>query len=234
MKISHLLYKVDDINEAVNHFRSLGFSVSFGKKKNPYNALIYFQDKTYIELIENMNLTKFVEIFLYLIGKKDFVNGLKKMEKMNEGFIRFSFHINEKIIESIKNICVNEFGEKVCIVNVKRSDVADNKLSCSCVFPYDSTFPFFNTRLKGNENLWNIKHPNKIIGIKSISYATTGKEYDFIKKFNDEGFIKLIHGKGGIGSINFKYADGLSEKHLIFEDEWKTIYKAKDLSNYWR
>lgn len=223
MKVSHLLYKVDNIDEAVHYFRNLGFSVCYGRKKKPYNALIYFQDRTYIELIQNMNLTKFIEVFLYLIGKRDFVKGLKKMEKMREGFIRFSFHIDKEMIHKIKNICVNEFEEKVSIVNVKRNDVTDNKLSCSCVFPYDSRLPFFNTRLQGNNNLWNVEHPNKIIGINSICYASIGKEYDFIKKFNDENFIKLINEIGGVKSIKFKYVDNSLKKCLVYEDGWKMV-----------
>jgi hypothetical protein len=58
MKISHLMYKVDDLKQAVKKFSDLGFTVEYGKKENPYNAIIYMKDHTYIELVQNQHITK--------------------------------------------------------------------------------------------------------------------------------------------------------------------------------
>ena len=55
MKISHLIYKVDNLKKAVESFENYGFCVEYGKREHPYNALIYFNDHTYIELIQNQN-----------------------------------------------------------------------------------------------------------------------------------------------------------------------------------
>ena len=38
MKLSHLLYKVDNLHESVNGFKERGFNVEFGSKHNPKNA----------------------------------------------------------------------------------------------------------------------------------------------------------------------------------------------------
>lgn len=230
MEVSHLLYKVNNIYHAVDFFRKLGFEVCYGKKKNPYNALIYFQDKTYIELIENVNMNRVIKIFLYLTGKKDFANGLANMEKLEEGFIRFSFHIEKNKINNIATICNDEFKEKTYVRDVKRKDVTGNKLSCSCIFPYNSKLPFFNTRLEGNEDLWKIKHENQIIGIESIVYETTGREYDFIKRFANNSFINLVNANGGVKKIRFKYADNSIKKQLVFEEGWRTI-KNENIEN---
>lgn len=50
--ISHVLYKVNDLNKSVNEFINKGFHVEFGSKNRPHNALIYFSDGPYIELIK--------------------------------------------------------------------------------------------------------------------------------------------------------------------------------------
>jgi len=205
---------------AVEYFKELGFNVSFGKKNNPYNALIYFQDKTYIEIIENMNMSKPSEILLKLFGMKDFVKGLKKMESMDEGFIRFSFHVSDEMILDIKGFCEDEFKLKTCIVNTKRNDVMGNKLKCKCLFPYNSDLPFFNTNLIGCNKLWEIKHSNNIIGIESIKYSAEGLEYDFINKFNGDNFININYGKGGLEGIEFKY-DKKDDQSLVYEKGWK-------------
>ncbi len=44
MKTSHIIYKVDDLHQAVNEFKKKGFEVEYGTKKNPYNAIIYFSE----------------------------------------------------------------------------------------------------------------------------------------------------------------------------------------------
>ena len=53
MKLSHLLYKVDNLNDSVRFFRDKGFNVEYGSKNKPKNALIYFSKGPYIELIQN-------------------------------------------------------------------------------------------------------------------------------------------------------------------------------------
>ena len=44
MKVSHVLYKVNNLDDAVNKFRNMGFSVEYGSKNNPHNELIYFSE----------------------------------------------------------------------------------------------------------------------------------------------------------------------------------------------
>lgn len=44
MKVSHILYKVNDLDEAVRDWSKEGFTVEYGKTKNPYNAIIYFSE----------------------------------------------------------------------------------------------------------------------------------------------------------------------------------------------
>ena len=50
--LSHVLYKVNDLNKSVNEFIKKGFHVEFGSKSAPHNALIYFSEGPYIELIK--------------------------------------------------------------------------------------------------------------------------------------------------------------------------------------
>ena len=49
MKLSHILYKSNNLSEAVKQFEEEGFKVEYGSKHNPKNALIYFSEGPYIE-----------------------------------------------------------------------------------------------------------------------------------------------------------------------------------------
>ena len=44
MKLGHVIYKVNDLDRAVEEYTAKGFMVEYGKAKNPYNALIYFAE----------------------------------------------------------------------------------------------------------------------------------------------------------------------------------------------
>lgn len=95
MKVNHLLYKVDDLKESVDRYRKLGFTVEYGRKEKPYNALIYFQEGPYIELINNMNMPWYIRLFLRLIGKKRFMQGMINQENESEGLYEFVLNVKK-------------------------------------------------------------------------------------------------------------------------------------------
>lgn len=61
MKLSHVILKVDRLDEAVREYREKGFAVEYGKTKNPYNALVYFSEGPYLELLAGTGLPDFVK-----------------------------------------------------------------------------------------------------------------------------------------------------------------------------
>ncbi len=87
MKVSHILYKVNDIDEAVKKYIADGFVVEYGKAKNPNNALIYFSEGPYLELFKRSGMPKLVRIVLKLFGKSKFIERLDLWDNTEEGLI---------------------------------------------------------------------------------------------------------------------------------------------------
>lgn len=87
MKLGHIVYKVDDLDKAVNEYRKKGFTVEYGKKKQPYNALIYFAQGPYFELLQNTDMPTFIKLVLNFFGKKAFINRLNTWDNSKEGLI---------------------------------------------------------------------------------------------------------------------------------------------------
>lgn len=69
MKVSHILYKVKDLDEAVRKYRADGFVVEYGKLKNPHNALVYFSEGPFLEIFKQSGMPKFAKSILRLLGK---------------------------------------------------------------------------------------------------------------------------------------------------------------------
>ncbi|MEM7800146.1 MAG: VOC family protein, partial [Chloroflexota bacterium] len=87
MKLGHILLKVDDLDEAVKEYTEKGFTVEYGKKKNPYNALIYFAEGPYLELFHRSGMPSFAKLILKLIGKKALVDRLNRWDNAKPGLI---------------------------------------------------------------------------------------------------------------------------------------------------
>ncbi len=104
MKLGHVLYKVDNLDEAVKEYREKGFIVEYGKSKNPYNALIYFAEGPYFELLHRTGMPTFVKRILRLFGKSAFVDRLDIWDNADEGLVgvalendRFDIDVEQKI-----------------------------------------------------------------------------------------------------------------------------------------
>ncbi len=44
MKVSHVLFKSNDLKKTFKEFEKSGFKVEYGSKTKPHNALIYFSE----------------------------------------------------------------------------------------------------------------------------------------------------------------------------------------------
>ncbi|HHF4065281.1 TPA: VOC family protein [Haemophilus influenzae] len=69
MRSGHIIYKINNLQLAVKEWRNKGFEVEYGRNKNPINALIYFSEGPYIELLQNTGMPKIVKLLSKLFGK---------------------------------------------------------------------------------------------------------------------------------------------------------------------
>ena len=61
MKVSHVLYKTNNLKTSFKAFEKLGFNVEYGSIKKPHNALIYF---SHFYMSENIFPYKSLDMFL--------------------------------------------------------------------------------------------------------------------------------------------------------------------------
>ena len=203
MRISHVLYKVDNLEEGKKLFEKEGFFVEYGSKKNPHNAIIHFPDGSYVEIIQNMGFTKFLSWMLKRMGYGRFVEGMMRQQNGPQGYIRISFDNEDETFSTEKPI-YEKNGLETVVVPVKRKDINGNILRCKCLFPYDERYPFIKSRFTG-ESTETVRHPNGAIGIDKIDYYVTQKEADFIKDL------------GGCGQLNIHIGEQPMKVHFLYE-----------------
>ena len=203
MKVSHILYKVGDLDEAVKKYRNDGFVVEYGKLKNPHNAIVYFSDGPFLEIFKRSGMPKIAKSILRFFGKKDFINRLDLWDNAPEGLIGVCLENYKKDLDEEIKILKNN-NQKYFPIKASRTDTKGRKLNFFCIFPDKIKIPFFMTYYNIDPKPKNFIHPNGVKGIKSISFGTSKELIPIINNLCDDKILKLFIGEG-VRDLEYEY-----------------------------
>ena len=196
MKVSHVLFKTNDLKKTFKEFEKSGFKVEYGSKKKPHNALIYFSEGPYIEILEKAPVSFFIKLILRFIGKGYLVERFTSWENAQEGFFEICLENNASNFRAEKQL-LNKFGEKYFITQSKRIDPMNRVLKWKLLFPRQIKIPFLMTPFNTNPKPRNFIHPNKIKRIQQVSYVTEPNIIGIINELCNDDTLQLIAGKKG-------------------------------------
>ena len=194
MKVSHVLYKTNNLEASFKEFEKLGYKVVNGSRKKPHNALIYFSEGPYIELLEKAPVSSFLKVILRLLGKGKVVDRFNSWENSTEGFFEICLENNTTNFKKEEKILA-KFEEGYFITNSKRIDVSNRVLKWKLLFPNQIKIPFIMTQFNINPKPKNFVHPNKIKRIKQISYSTEASIIPVINELCNDDILQLFIGK---------------------------------------
>jgi hypothetical protein len=202
MKISHIIYKVDDLRKGFKHFKNRGFEIEYGSKRNPHNALIYFSEGPYIEVLENVNLPFYAKLYLKLIGRHKVIDRLERWNKEKEGFIELCLENYNTDFKKEEEV-LKKYKQGYFITKSKRLDPSNRLLKWKLLFPEELRIPFlmtyFNIDPKPKKNV----HQNGIKGIKSVSYGTDAEFLPLVNELCDDDTLNLFIG-GGVSNLEYE------------------------------
>ena len=196
MKVSHVLFKTNDLKKTFEEFEKSGFKVEYGSKKKPHNALIYFSEGPYIEILEKAPVTSLIKLILRLLGKEKVVDRFNSWENSTEGFFEICLENNASNFRAEKQL-LNQLGEKYFVTQSKRTDPLNRVLKWKLLFPSQIKIPFLMRPFNINPKPKNFVHPNKINRIKQISYCTEANIIPIINELCNDDRLQLSAGKGG-------------------------------------
>ena len=195
MKVGHVLYKTNNLKAAFKAFKKLGFNVEYGSRSKPHNALIYFSEGPYIELLEKAPISPFIKLILRLKGRGLLVERFNSWENAKEGF--FEICLENETTNFEKEIRIlNKFKEGFFVTRSKRIDPSHRVLTWKLLFPNQIKIPFLMTKFSINPKPNNFVHPNKVKRIKKISYGTDLKFISILNELCDDDTLQLYEGHG--------------------------------------
>lgn len=194
MKVSHVLYKTNNLEASFKEFEKLGYKVVNGSRKKPHNALIYFSEGPYIELLEKAPVSSFLKVILRLLGKGKVVDRFNSWENSTEGFFEICLENNTTNFKKEEKILA-KFGEDYFITNSKRIDVSNRVLKWKLLFPNQTKIPFLMTKFSENPKPKNFIHPNKVRKIHRVSYGSQPQFIPLLTELCDDDTLQLFEGK---------------------------------------
>ena len=198
--ISHVLYKVNDLNKSVNEFIKEGFHVEFGSKKNPHNALIYFSEGPYIELIKAPPVSKFSKMLLKLIGKQKLVDRFNNWENSKPGYFEICLETYSNNFKNEIKI-LNRYDQKYFLTSSKRLDPKNRLLKWKLLFPMEVNLPFFMTYFNIDPKPKNFVHPNGISKIQKVVYGLDKKFKSLLEDLCEDDLFFFKEGSGELQVI---------------------------------
>lgn len=204
MKTSHIIYKVDDLHQAVKEFKKKGFEVEYGTKKNPYNAIIYFSEGPYLELLASTGMPNFIKRIMRMLGKSKLVDRLNDWDNHKGGPCGVALENYKVDLREEKGI-LEKYKQGYYEMLSRRNDSKGRKLRFTCLFPDEMQLPFLMTYFNIDPKPVNFIHPNGIRRIKNVSFGTREELIPIIKELSDDPVLTLFIGSG-IKDLEFEYA----------------------------
>ena len=195
MHLSHLLYKTHNLEETVAQFRQDGFKVEYGSYKNPHNALIYFSEGPYIELLEKAPVSKLTLWALKGIGQGKVNKRLRSWADAPPGFFEICLETTTPNLKAAK-AQMQQLGQRYFCTKSQRRDPQQRLLQWQLLFPHNTALPFIMTPFNTNPKPQNLVHPNGMRQIKQCTYNNAPTHLQIVKSLCQDPRLLLKEGKG--------------------------------------
>ncbi|MDO5095851.1 MAG: VOC family protein [Peptostreptococcaceae bacterium] len=195
MKLSHIILKVKNLDDAVKEYRDKGFVVEYGKSKNPYNALIYFSEGPYVELLASTGMPGIIKFLMRLFGKGSMIDRLEKLDNSEIGYCELALE-NYKDNLSEEMAILKKHGIGSVSMPSHRLDTHGRDLRFQIAMPDVLNVPFMMTYFSEDPKPKNFVHPNGIQRVKKVIYKTDVNRFDVIRELCDDEGLELAEGKG--------------------------------------
>lgn len=205
MRSGHVIYKVKNLQSAVEKWRKKGFVVEYGRKKNPINALIYFSEGAYIELLQNTGMPKIVMLLSMVFGVTKKIERFHYWDTCDEGLCGFCIEKDFGSLDEEVAFLKKQGIKGVLLNNLKRVDTKGRVLRYRCFFPEGIDFPFLMSYFSIDPKPVNFIHPNGVKRIKKIVFKIDEHKAKILKQLMDDDVLEIIADDKEKGIVSIEY-----------------------------
>lgn len=195
MNVSHVLYKANHLEEAVQEFRDRGFTVEYGSRKNPHNALIYFSEGPYIEILSKAPVSSVLLLLLRLIGQSKVADRFAHWKSVEEGFFGLCLETDKTDFVEEEEI-LKHHSQRFFKTKSSRTDPSNRPLRWALLFPHELQLPFMMTYFNIDPKPVAYVHPNGVRGIETITFGTDTRYFPIMADLCEDPVLQITDGRG--------------------------------------
>lgn len=198
LKCSHILFKVNNLQEAFEDFSKQGFTVSWGSaKEKAHNAFIWFEEGPFIELFELPSFLKILALPLRLLKGRSAGSRWKKWGNAPEGLCDIALEptddahafdltvIHEKLLS--KGLSPSK------IIKGKRVRPDGQKVHYNFILVSPYSLPFVVSLHDPPQRPTQVVHENGATGISKVTLALTEPNLQAYQKLcEDDPWIQTL------------------------------------------
>ena len=137
-----------------------------------HNALIYFSEGPYIELLEKAPVSQLTLWALKGIGQGQVAKRLSSWKDAPPGFFEICLETTTPHLKAAKPQ-MQQLGQPYFCTKSQRKDPQQRLLQWQLLFPHNTALPFIMTPFNINPKPQNFVHPNGMRQIKQCTYNNT-------------------------------------------------------------
>lgn len=208
MQLSHVLYRVNDLQLAVEKLRNAGFTVEYGtNQKQAHNALIWFEKGVFIEIFKNPKMPVVVRWLMKISGFRHVLQRMDHWTNINEGWCEWSLESPKPDLKTEKAL-LKSISEPFRSYKAKRTDIHKRKLSWELVIPDDTVFPFLMSAYTPDPRPAQILHANGATGVRKLVVGANGLKVGLlVQLLPASDHLQLMENKSGLYTVQLENTD---------------------------
>lgn len=190
MDLGHVVYKVRDLDSAVHDFRARGFTVEYGRRRKPINALVYFSSGPYLELLARTGTPRVVKrLSAFVTGPRwRAINRLAHWDECAEGLCGLCLEGDDAQFRS----AVRALNDDGLELGPHRTDTAGRTLRYRVFFPADQDLPFLMTHFSIDPRPPDATHPGGVRRIASVRLPVPETKHRLVRSLCEDDALVLI------------------------------------------
>ena len=156
MDLGHVVYMVEDLPRAVAEFTERGLAVEYGAAKRPRNALAYFSDGPYLELLRDTGVPRLLGGLASRM-RSPHMQALARLSSWNR-LTGLSALCLEGTVDEFET-AIEVLGGGLNAGSHSRTDPHGRTLSYRVFFPADPDLPFVMTHFSQDPRPKDFTHP---------------------------------------------------------------------------
>ncbi|MEM1333941.1 MAG: VOC family protein, partial [Actinomycetota bacterium] len=193
------------LDAAVERYRAEGFDVEYGRATRSYNALAYFADGSYLELLGRTGMPEVGKRLLRLFGKRPFADRLDTWDSAPEGLIGVALECADADELAAGRQLLADAGQGWFGGRSRRTDPGGRTLRFRGVMPDHMQIPIFGT-CDTDLARPGFVHPNGVVGFGQVSFGTTEQLLPLVRRMCDDERLRLFVGEG-VRDLEFAYVE---------------------------